>query len=98
MSVFHRVDDIYSMEAPDFFRKSFRLKAYKGAVRMSLQELAETQPTVQSPAAPLRPAPAVSGRSGPGRPPIPRKAAGGQQMSVAEGMLVAPGVIGKRVR
>jgi hypothetical protein len=34
MSVFHRVDDIYSMPGPRFFRLAARLSAYEGAMRL----------------------------------------------------------------
>lgn len=33
MSVFHRVDDIWSMPAARFFKLAWRLPAYRGAVR-----------------------------------------------------------------
>lgn len=37
MSVFHRVDDIYKMEGPRFFRMAFRLAAYSGVMAARLQ-------------------------------------------------------------
>lgn len=39
MSAFHRIDDIWSMEAGRFFRLAYRLPAYQGAMRAR----AETQ-------------------------------------------------------
>lgn len=33
MSVFHRIDDIYSMPGPKFFRLAWRLAAYQGCMR-----------------------------------------------------------------
>jgi hypothetical protein len=36
-SVFHRVDDMYAMGAPEFFRKAHRIAAYQGAVRMRVE-------------------------------------------------------------
>lgn len=38
MSVFHRVDDIYSMPGPRFFRLAARLPAYEGVMRLRLME------------------------------------------------------------
>jgi hypothetical protein len=37
-SVFHRVDDIYSMPGPRFFRLAIRLPKYKGVLQMRLME------------------------------------------------------------
>jgi hypothetical protein len=57
-SVFHRVDDIYSLDGPRFFRLAARLSAYQGvmAVRvMDQQEKANPTPT---------PVVAPSGRTG----------------------------------
>ncbi len=33
MSAFHRIDDIWTMEAGKFFRYAYRLPAYQGAMR-----------------------------------------------------------------
>lgn len=38
MSVFHRVDDIYSMEGPRFFKMVWRLPAYAGVMSARLEE------------------------------------------------------------
>ncbi len=37
MSAFHRIDDIYSMEAARFFRLATRLPAYKGVMRALME-------------------------------------------------------------
>lgn len=38
MSVFHRVDDIYDMEGPRFFKMAWRLPAYSGVMTARLEE------------------------------------------------------------
>lgn len=45
-SVFHRVDDIYSLDGPRFFRLALRLPAYEGVLRMRfMEEYERTHPT-----------------------------------------------------
>lgn len=37
-SVFHRVDDMYGMEARDFLRKAVRITAYQGVMAVRVME------------------------------------------------------------
>jgi hypothetical protein len=48
-SVFHRVDDMYSLGAPEFFRKAHRIGAYQGVVRLRVE--AEAQRREEAPEA-----------------------------------------------
>ena len=59
-SVFHRVDDIMSLPAPEFFRKAWRLGSYAGVMQA---RLVEQEP---DPAPPHSPA-SQDIRSAPGR-------------------------------
>lgn len=43
MSAFHRIDDIWSMEAGKFFRFAYRLPAYQGAMRARAEHQAMEQ-------------------------------------------------------
>lgn len=43
MSAVHRVDDIYSMPAPRFFRLAWRLPHYRGVMRDRVMELQREQ-------------------------------------------------------
>ncbi len=36
-SVFHRVDDIYAMDGPQFFSRAYRLSAYQGVMAIRAQ-------------------------------------------------------------
>lgn len=36
-SVFHRVDDMYSLDAPRFFRLANRIVAYQGVLRLRVE-------------------------------------------------------------
>ncbi len=44
-SVFHRVDDIFEMDGPRFFRLAVRLPAYAGVMAARVANLHEEQPT-----------------------------------------------------
>lgn len=60
LSRFHRIDDMYAMASPRFFRFANRLIYYEGAVRAAMMRYAATlqeQPALEAPAAPA----AVSG-------------------------------------
>lgn len=60
LSRFHRIDDMYAMASPRFFRFANRLIYYEGAVRAAMMRYAATlqeQPVPQTPTAPA----AVSG-------------------------------------
>ncbi|GAA3230668.1 hypothetical protein GCM10017691_23830 [Pseudonocardia petroleophila] len=46
-SVFHRVDDIYSLDGPRFFQWAYRITAYEGMVKM--RWMAEDQKRSQQP-------------------------------------------------
>jgi hypothetical protein len=37
MSVLHRVEDIYELDGPTFFRLAYRLPAYSGAAKVDLE-------------------------------------------------------------
>lgn len=41
MSVFHRIEDVYTMNAVTFLRRAVLLPAYDGAVRLAVRRLAE---------------------------------------------------------
>lgn len=41
--MFHRIDDIYAMPAPRFFRLATRLSAYAGVMQARVAALAETE-------------------------------------------------------
>lgn len=43
MSVFHRVDDIYSMPGPLFFSRAYRLPAYQGVMQARVAEAQERE-------------------------------------------------------
>lgn len=45
MSVFHRVDDPWSMPAPRFFAFATRLPAYDGALAIAYRAATEAKPT-----------------------------------------------------
>lgn len=51
-SVFHRVDDMYALSAPEFFRKGLRLRFYPGAlqhrVRQVLRQREDAEPQEQA--------------------------------------------------
>jgi hypothetical protein len=71
-SAIHRVDDIYDLDGPQFFKKAWRMSAYQGVMRMRLEAEAEqNSPTRQPPSAAQAPAQVASGRAGPGIPPMP---------------------------
>jgi hypothetical protein len=45
MSVFHRVDDIYAMPGPVFFKRAWRLLHYRGVMRArAIEAQDESQP------------------------------------------------------
>jgi hypothetical protein len=51
-SVFHRVDDMYAMPAPRFFRLAERIAAYEGVMTARIRaEQAQEQPIQQEPGA-----------------------------------------------
>lgn len=53
MSVFHRIDDMYSMPAPRFFRLAYRIAAYDGMLARRIEAAREREKQAQSrPAAP----------------------------------------------
>lgn len=48
LSVFHRVDDMWAMDGPRFFRLAVRLPAYEGVVRRRLMaDAVEAGPSEQ---------------------------------------------------
>ena len=48
MSVFHRIDDVYTLDSRVFFTRALRLLHYEGAVRARLaQEMREHQEVVE---------------------------------------------------
>lgn len=60
LSRFHRIDDMYAMASPRFFRFANRLAFYEGAVRAAMMRYAATLQEQQAPDTPAEPA-AVSG-------------------------------------
>lgn len=54
-SVFHRVDDMYALPAPKFFRQASRLFAYDGVLRRRLMNEIEHEREEQEPAMRQRP-------------------------------------------
>ncbi|MFC5947079.1 hypothetical protein ACFQH9_02150 [Pseudonocardia lutea] len=55
LSVFHRIDDMYAMDGPQFFSKVWRLVAYQGVMKMryEMEFTEEQQPSAPQPVAPL---------------------------------------------
>lgn len=47
-SVFHRVDDIYSMDGPDFLRKAIRVTAYQGVMTARVMDEQDTEGTAMA--------------------------------------------------
>ncbi|KPM55731.1 hypothetical protein ACG83_10660 [Frankia sp. R43] len=59
LSAIHRIEDMYALSGPRFFRLAWRLAAYRGVMRMRAEELAlEHQRHSSSPCDPR-----VAGRS-----------------------------------
>lgn len=42
-SVLHRVEDMYSLDGPQFFRKAMRMAAYQGVMAARVAEIQERQ-------------------------------------------------------
>lgn len=64
LSRFHRIDDMYAMASPRFFRFANRLIYYEGAVRAAMMRYAATlqeQPVPETPTVPVPAPAAVSG-------------------------------------
>lgn len=49
MSAFHRVDDVYSMPGPHYFRYAERLFAYNGVLNARVRAEVNEQPTQRPP-------------------------------------------------
>lgn len=92
-SAIHRVDDIYQLDGPRFFRLAWRISAYKGVIHMRLQEqdMQRQAPVVSqgsaTQAAPVRARPRTAGG------PVP---AGAQVVELSALMFTHPGLVEKR--
>lgn len=60
LSAFHRVDDLYDLDGPTFFRLAFRLAAYAGVMQARVRAEMDTNqpPPAQAPDVPYATAPA----------------------------------------
>lgn len=100
-SVFHRVDDIWSMPAPRFFRMAWRIAAYDGMVARRI-EAENEQPSSRRMNKELRrgggsaapePRPRAAPAAGEGRMPVSSKFRDAKVVPLAAMAMNAPGVI-----
>ncbi len=84
LSRFHRVEDIYDLDGPRFFRLAGRIFAYEGV--MAARVASEREQDRTSRPAPQRPAEQPP-------PPRPRGDGAKQRVTVSQLQLIVPGLI-----